>query len=128
MNRNNIRSEFARFLLVGVINTLTSYLMYLLLLRFLDYLLSYSVAYCIGIGSSYFLNVYFVFKRNASATSFVRFPIVYIVQYCLGTGILWLLVDRFGIVPAVAMIGVVVGLIPVTFLTSRFVLKNERHG
>ena len=126
MNQNNIRSELARFLLFGVLNTLTSYLIYFLLLKYLDFILAYSVAYCIGIGSSYFFNVYFVFKRNASVTSFVRFPIVYIVQYCLGTGILWLLVDRFGIVPAIAMIGVIVVTIPVTFLTSRFVLKNER--
>lgn len=116
--------EFARFLLAGATNTLLSYLLYLFLLEFLAYLLAYSIAYCVGIALSYFLNVYFVFKKRASLASFIRFPAVYAVQYGLGAGILWLLVDRAGIAPAMAMIGVIVVTIPVTFLASRFVLAK----
>lgn len=119
-----IQGEFARFLLAGATNTLLSYLLYLLLLEFLAYLLAYSIAYCIGIALSYFLNIYFVFKQRASLTSFVKFPIVYVVQYGLGAGMLWLLVDRAGMAPAIAMLGVIVVTIPVTFLASRFVLAK----
>ena len=124
MGQNYISREFSRFLLVGVVNSLTSYLIYISLLEFIGYVLAYSVAYCIGIGISYLLNVYFVFKGNASVASFVKFPVVYFVQYCLGVGVLWLLVDRLGIVPAIALIAVIIGTIPVTFLTSRFVLRG----
>ncbi|MDD5300775.1 MAG: GtrA family protein [Gallionella sp.] len=120
----NIQGEFVRFLLAGALNTLLTYLLYLSLLEFFAYLLAYSITYCIGIALSYFLNVYFVFKRRISLASFIKFPVVYIIQYCLGAGILWLLVDMAGMAPAIAMIGVIVVTIPVTFLASRFVLAK----
>ena len=119
-----MRHEFVRFLLAGATNTLLSYLLYLLLLIFLSYLPAYSVAYCAGIVLSYFLNVHFVFKERVSLASFLKFPIVYVIQYALGALTLWLLVDRAGIAPAIAMAGVIVVTIPVTFLTSRSVLKK----
>lgn len=119
-----IQSEFARFLLAGATNTLLSYLLYLFLLEFLPYLLAYSIAYCIGIVISYLLNVHFVFNKRASLASFVKFPIVYVLQYALGAGVLWLLVDRAGILPEIAMLGAIAVTIPVTFLASRFVLAR----
>lgn len=120
----NIRGEFARFLLVGATNTLLSYLVFLFLLNFLAYLPAYSIAYCTGVAISYFLNVYFVFKKRVSLASFLKFPIVYIIQYGLGAAILWLLVDSAGMAPALAMIGVIAATIPITFLASRFVLAK----
>jgi len=119
-----IHGEFGRFLLAGATNTLLSYLLYLLLLEFIAYLLAYSIAYCFGIAISYLLNVYFVFNKRASFTSFVRFPIVYALQYGLGAGLLWLLVDMIGMAPEMAMIGVIAATVPVTFLASRFVLNR----
>jgi len=119
-----IQGEFGRFLLAGATNTLLSYLLYLFLLEFLAYLWAYSIAYCTGIAISYFLNVYFVFNRRARLSSFVKFPIVYALQYGLGAGLLWLLVDRAGIAPAIAMLGVIAATIPVTFLASRFILAR----
>lgn len=121
----NIHGEFGRFLLVGAANTLSSYLLYLLLLVFLPYLFAYSLAYCIGIVISYFLNVRFVFRQRVSLASFLAFPVVYLIQYCLGALVLWLLVGSVGMSPALAMAGVIAATVPVTFLTSRFVLRKE---
>ena len=119
-----IQGEFARFLLAGATNTLLSYLLFLFLLEFLPYLFAYSVVYFLGIAFTYFLNVYFVFKKQASLVSFIKFPAVYLIQYCLGAKVIWLLVEKVGIAPALAMIGVVVMMIPITFLASRFVLTK----
>jgi putative flippase GtrA len=118
-----VRTEFSRFLLVGVTNTLFSYLLYLLLLQFLPYIVAYTLSYCAGIVLSYFLNVHFVFKKNVSLASFLKFPFVYAIQYALGALVLWLLVGA-GITPTWAMIGVLIVTIPVTFFASRFVLKR----
>ncbi len=120
----NIHGEFLRFLLVGAVNTVSSYLLYLLLLAFFPYLIAYTLAYCIGIVISYFLNVRFVFRRQVSLASFLAFPVVYLIQYCLGALILWLLVDSAGIAPEFAMAGVIAITVPITFLTSRFVLRK----
>ncbi len=120
-----MRGEFVRFLLVGAVNTATSYLLYLLLLVLLPYLFAYSLAYCIGIVISYFLNVRFVFRQRANLRGFFAFPLVYVIQYGLGVLILWLLVGQAGLSPAWAMMGVIVATIPVTFLTSRFILNKK---
>lgn len=119
-----MRREFFRFLLVGATNTLFSYLLYLLLLVFMSYLPAYSIAYCAGIVLSYFLNVHFVFRKKTSLASFLKFPVVYVIQYALGAATLWLLVGKAGIAPGLAMIGVIIVTIPVTFLASRFVLNK----
>lgn len=118
-----MRHEFVRFLLVGVINTLLSYFLYLLLLTFLTYLPAYTVAYCFGIVLSYFFNVFFVFKKRVKLGSFLKFPAVYVIQYVLGVILLWLLVSKIGISPELAMIGAIIFTIPVTFMASRFALK-----
>jgi putative flippase GtrA len=118
-----MRSEFFRFLLVGASNTLFTYLLYLLLLNVLPYIGSYTIAYGAGIILSYFLNVLFVFKENVSLATFLKFPFVYLIQYSLGALVLWLLVGA-GISPNLAMLGVIVVTIPVTFIASRFVLKR----
>lgn len=118
-----MRAEFARFLLVGATNTLFSYCIYLLLLTVMPYIAAYSLAYCAGVVLSYFLNVNFVFKKRVSLASFLKFPFVYVLQYGLGVLVLWLLVGA-GMSPKLAMIGVIIVTIPVTFLASRFVLKK----
>jgi len=119
-----MRQEFIRFLLVGATNTLFSYALYLFLITFLTYFHAYSIAYCLGIVLSYFLNVQFVFKKRVSFKSFLSFPIVYLIQYILGAFMLWLLVENLSISPEFAMIVVILVTIPITFIFSRFVLKN----
>jgi putative flippase GtrA len=118
-----MRAEFLRFLLVGISNTLVTYLLYLLLLNVLPYIAAYTIGYCAGIVLSYFLNVLFVFKKSVSLASFLKFPVVYVIQYSLGALVLWLLVGA-GISPTWAMIGVLIVTIPVTFIASRFILKR----
>lgn len=120
-----IHGEFARFLLVGGANTLSTYLLFLLLLAFFPYLIAYSLAYCVGVVVSYFLNLYCVFRRPFSLATFLAFPVVYVVQYSLGALILWLLVDHAGVAPQLAMAGAIGLTIPLTFLMSRFVLRKR---
>ncbi len=122
--RRNIHSEFFRFLLVGMSNTLVAYVVYLLLLPFLPYLYAYTLSYCVGVVNSYFMNVFFVFRKKVSLHSFLKFPFVYVVQYFLGATILWLLVDKLELAPAWAMVAVIIVTVPITFLASRFVLKK----
>lgn len=122
-----IHGEFLRFLLVGAVNTLSSYLIYFLLLAACPYLLAYTLAYCLGIVISYFLNVRFVFKRDVSLASFLAFPLVYLLQYGLGALALWVLVGRIGLSPELAMVGVILITIPVTFLASRLVLGRKHQ-
>lgn len=120
-----MNGEFLRFLLVGAVQTLLTYLLFLLLLMVLPYPAAYSISFCCGIVLSYFLNVLFVFREKTSLASFLKFPLVYLIQYLLGIVLLWLLVDHIGIPPKWAMLAVIALTVPVTFLTSRFVIKKK---
>lgn len=122
--KKSIHSEFFRFLMVGVSNTLVAYVVYLLLLPFLPYLYAYTLSYCVGVVNSYFMNVFFVFRKKVSLHSFLKFPFVYVVQYFLGASILWLLVGQLGIGPVWAYAVVIIVTVPITYLASRFVLKR----
>jgi putative flippase GtrA len=123
--KSSIHFEIGRFLLVGATNTAISYVLYLLLLGFVPYLYAYSISYGIGIVISYVLNSRFVFRQPLSLEKFLQFPVVYAIQYGLGAMILWLLVGRASISPELAMLAVVAVTIPVTFVTSRFILKRK---
>ena len=116
--------EFFRFLLVGGSNTALGYVLYFLLLYVVPYLYAYTISYCIGIVFSYVMNSRFVFRQPMSLARFLQFPVVYVIQYGLGVAILWLLVGRMSVAPELAMLAVVAATIPVTFLTSRFILKR----
>lgn len=122
--KKSTNSEFFRFLLVGVSNTLVAYVVFLLLLPFLPYLYAYTLSYCVAVVNSYFMNVFFVFKKKVSLHSFLKFPFVYVGQYLMGASILWLLVGQLGLAPAWAMVVVIIATVPITFLASRFALKK----
>lgn len=122
--KKSINSEFFRFLLVGMSNTLVGYVVFLLLLPFMPYLYAYTLSYCVAVVNSYFMNVFFVFRNKVSLHSILKFPFVYVTQYFLGAFILWLLVGQWGVAPAWAMVAVIIVTVPINFLASRFVLKK----
>lgn len=80
----------AKFLLVGIINTIVGYSVmfgaYNLL--HLDYWVSSAANYVIGSICSFFLNKYFTFQaRKFSVAEIVRFIICIVVCYLIGYGI-----------------------------------------
>lgn len=121
-----IRREFVRFLLVGFSNTLLSWILFVVLIRFITYPLAYTLSYALSIVSSYFLNVFFVFNQRVSFAGFFKFPLVYLMQYSLGIFGIWLLVGKINVAPEAAMVLVSGITIPATFLASRMIIKPKR--
>ena len=121
-----VRGEFARFLVAGAINTAITFALFEALRRVIPYLAAYSIAYASGIALSYVLNAGFVFRRRKTIASALRFPLVYVVQYAMGVGLLWVLVDVAKLNESFALLLVIAASIPVTFLLSRLIVT--RHG
>ena len=117
-------SEFVRFVFAGLMNTGVTLLLFELLRRVMPYLAAYSITYVIGIGLSYWLNANFVFKIRKSVRNAIAFPLVYVVQYLVGALLLWALVGKLALHPAVAVIVVVASTLPLTFVLTRFVLRR----
>jgi len=117
--------EFYRFIFWGGINTLIGYLLYAFLLLFLPYLVSYSIAFIISIFVSYFLASKFVFKQELRLSKAVRYPLVYVTQYLLGTISLYLLVQGLRIDKLLAPALVVMLTIPVSYFLSRRIVRGK---
>jgi putative flippase GtrA len=121
-------AAFLRFLMVGSFNTAAGYLVYLALLQVLHYQLAYALAYCIGIVVSYALNSRFVFRTRWSWDALLRYPIVYVVQYVAGAALLWILVDRLHLMPALGPLVVAAMLAPFSYLLAGKLIRWRRNG
>ncbi|MBF6041667.1 GtrA family protein [Pseudomonas sp. P154a] len=116
---------FGRFLLSGGFNTLVTYLLYLLLLVFFSYQISYTISYCLGVVLAYCLNRVVVFKSHRGLRSLLLFPLVYVVQYLLTSGVLWVLVVRLGVDDRIALLVAIVLMVPVNFLLSKNIFTRK---
>lgn len=118
-----LAAEFARFLLVGGVNTLVTYAVYLLLLRWVRYEIAYAFAYAAGIASAYLLSALFVFRKPLRARSALRFPLVYAMQFVLGLIVLRVAVETFGAPHWLALALTIAITLPVNFVLSRRIVR-----
>ena len=119
------RRSFARFLVAGFTNTVASYALFVLLELVLPYLVAYAIAYVAGFVFSYFLQTRFVFRVAQSWATFLRFPLVYVVQFVLGGAIIVLLVERFAWQPRIAAVLALAVTVPATYVVAKFVLNRD---
>jgi putative flippase GtrA len=107
-----------RFLASGAFNTLLTYALYLVALRFMRPGLAYTLVYVIGIALAYVLNRGFVFRSHAGWRSAAAMPAIYLLQYLLSLGVitLWVWLE----LPAgLAPLPAIVLCMPVTYLLTR---------
>ena len=123
MVSRQIPSLFLRFLISGGMNTLGTYLLYLGLLLFMPYWLSYAVAFASGIGLAYALNRFFVFGAPRSEGKAAMLPLVYLGQYALGALIVYGWVDMLRLSATVAPLASIAITIPLTFAASRWLFR-----
>jgi putative flippase GtrA len=121
-------SSFLRFLISGGVNTAATYAVYLILLRFVDYKVAYTIAYVFGIALAFVINRLFVFRTHRGWRSMVMFPFVYLAQYLVSLGVVWAWVERMHLWKEVAPLIAIVITIPMTFLLSRVVFGRTQEA
>lgn len=100
------------------------YLIYLALRKLIGYQLAYLTGYVISVVALYLLNSLFVFKSNSLSLSvFLKFSLIYVLQYILGAGLLELIV-HFNFSETYAPILIIIILLPITFFLNRLVLSK----
>jgi putative flippase GtrA len=128
MLQNNLSqlssNRFFRFLLSGGINTVATYLLYLLLASVMHYQAAYLIAYTSGIALAYMLNLRLVFNAQSSLGKVVRYPLIYLIQYFLGAGLLYLLVSVLSLPNALAPLIVIILLLPISYYMNKKVLGS----
>jgi len=118
--------ELIKFIIVGVINTLNYYIIYLTLLEVfkVPYLISHSLGFLISFIISFLLNCYFVYKVQPTWRKFLSFPLTQLINMGVQTFLLWLLVDVYQLSAIFAPIMGLVVTIPITFILSKYILKD----
>ncbi|GAV12374.1 GtrA family protein [Paenibacillus sp. NAIST15-1] len=120
-----LNKEFIKFIFSGGVNTVATYLFYLLLLMFLNYSLSYTISYISGIFLSYYLNSIFVFDEKVSFRKFIKYPIVYLTQYILGIVLMYGLVEYLHLSVQIVPLVVIIVSLPITYLLSKLIIKSK---
>ena len=115
--------ELFRFLLVGGLNTLISYSLYLLFLGVLPYLAAFTLSYIMSIFTSYVLQAKFVFKSKIRLSAAIQFPLLYITLYFITAGLLYICVKFLSIDVILAPLLVLVITVPISFILSRLIIK-----
>lgn len=95
MKLTQTHAEILKFIIVGGINTLNYYVVYLLLLKLLhiEYMISHITGFIVAFVISYYLNCYFVYRVKPTWRKFISFPITQIVNVSLQTVLLYVFVS-----------------------------------
>ncbi|CAG4906828.1 GtrA family protein [Paraburkholderia saeva] len=120
-----IKRSTVRFLIVGGANTITTYVIYWLLLHVLEYHAAYTASFALGLCLGYVLNSMWVFGESMSAGSAVAYPVAVLAQYAVSVGLLTVFVEWFGISRQLAPVLVIVIMFPIMYLVMRFIFSRS---
>ncbi|WP_368410284.1 flippase GtxA [Staphylococcus aureus] len=127
MKLTQTHAEILKFIIVGGINTLNYYVVYLLLLKLLhiEYMISHITGFLVAFVISYYLNCYFVYRVKPTWRKFISFPITQIVNVSLQTVLLYVFVSWLNLPEEIAPFAGLIITIPITFILSKWILKDS---
>ncbi|MBG1508808.1 flippase GtxA [Staphylococcus aureus] len=127
MKLTQTHAEILKFIIVGGINTLNYYVVYLLLLKLLhiEYMISHITGFLVAFVISYYLNCYFVYRVKPTWRKFISFPITQIVNVSLQTVLLYVFVSWLNLPAEIAPFAGLIITIPITFILTKWILKDS---
>jgi len=119
-----IGTQFLKFGLVGVLNTLVQFVVFILLFRVVHFpmMVSSGLGYAAGILNSYLINRVWTFEVEAKpqAGEFLRFVVVNIVAMGVNLGTLKLLVSGGGLLPELSQVLAIGSSLVVNFVGNKW--------
>lgn len=125
MPRRTHLFQIVKFAAVGVVNTGTFYLAYLLLHGLLPYYPAYVLAFLISMVGSFFLNTYVTYRTKPTWRKFLLFPLTNLTNFVVTSVGVFLLVEWLHVSDRIAPLLAAVVAIPVTFVLSRRILTHR---
>lgn len=121
-----LNTEFTRFLVVGVINTVSYYSIYLLLHNFFSfpYLLAHITGFLISLNVSFFLNTYITYKVKPTLKKYLFFPLTQVVNMSVSTILIFIFVEYLNFNSNIAPFAAVIFTVPITFIISSKIMKD----
>lgn len=96
-----LNNRFAKFIFVGVLNTIVGYGTYAILIFFgFNYFISHTISTIVGVINSFVLNRKITFNdKKVNKKTPIKFVSVYMLSYFIGLFNLNIIIKRFGIDP-----------------------------
>lgn len=117
LSRYKIFHQFSKFTLVGILNTIVGYILFFIIVGFMNYLLATVVSHFLAVAHSYLWNRYWVFKSKESILKeYVKFNSVYLLVLLENLIFMYIFVGCLTINPKIAALLC----LPVTTLISYF--------
>ena len=130
MKLTQTHAEILKFIIVGGINTLNYYVVYLLLLKLLhiEYMISHITGFIVAFVISYYLNCYFVYRVKPTWRKFISFPITQLVNVSLQTVLLYVFVSWLNLPAEIAPFAGLIITIPITFIFATWFLTDSKQS
>ncbi|MFF4212928.1 GtrA family protein [Streptomyces sp. NPDC001796] len=123
-----IMGQVVTFAVVGVINTMTYYGLYLLFLTRLPYLAAHILAFILSMIGSFFLNARFTYRTRPTWRKFLLFPLTNATNFVITTVGVYVIVDVLHAGSRFAPLLASAAAIPVTFVVSRTIMLPREQG
>ncbi|MFH8977330.1 GtrA family protein [Streptomyces sp. NPDC017890] len=114
--------QIVTFAVVGVLNTATYYVLYLLFLMRMPYLLAHVLAFFLSMIGSFFLNARFTYRTRPTWRKFLLFPLTNAANFLITTAGVYVIVDVLHAGSRFAPLLASAAAIPVTFVISRWIM------
>lgn len=125
------KAGLLRFGVVGVVNTIVDFAIFITLVRYFEWnlLLANAVSYIIAVSNSYVLNLIWTFRKSEGAKfgahSYMLFVVVNTVGFLIGSLVIWQLQDI--VIPEFAkLMSIAITLIWNFFATKHFVIERGK--
>lgn len=117
-------AQVRRFLGVGAVNTVLTFIIYEVLVLITSYRVAYTISFVAGVCFATVAQSIIVFRARLRFWPVVRFVAFYLASYLVGIEVLTFLVERLGIAPALAPFLLVMIMLPLNFLGSRLAFRS----
>lgn len=125
VTRRLLESTLPRYLLAGGLNTLVTYLLYLVLLQVSSYRMAYVLSFVAGIVLSYLLMRFAVFRTRGRSFSPVWVAASHLLQLALGLAVVEFWVKFLQGPEPLAALAAVVVCVPLMFLAQRWIFAGR---
>lgn len=119
------RGEWLRYAGVGVVNTVSYYIVFRVLHQFMPYLMAHALAFAVCIVISFFLNCALTFHVSPTWRRFIRFPLSTLTTFIVMTVGVSVLVEGVGADPNVASLVSALAAVPLSYVISRMLLVGH---
>jgi putative flippase GtrA len=126
LHHHHVSKQAIRFILVGICSTIISYSTFLVFLRIfgLHYLIANISGFISSIGFSYYCNQNWTFDSKGSK-SFTKYISFYLNSLVLGSILLRIFVEFFGLIPEIANLLAISITTCVNFLGIKFLVFKK---